>query len=146
MDDEDEVTEGAGARIAVGVGVVALIVVLAIILERVTDREVEPGAGTAESAPTELQFCFAWQQLSSVARSDRSSNAGPSTVEVRDALEHARDVGYPLSLSTEGRAGFRAAADRFEADFDPSYAPTAYPAEPDEDAAFRDWLDEHCRS
>jgi hypothetical protein len=141
------VTEAAGARIAVGVGIVALIVVLAIFLERVTDRsDVEPDNGNSAAAPTELQFCFAWQQLSSAARSERSSNAGPATVEIRDALEHARELGYPSSLSAEGRAGFRAAADRFEADVDPSFTPTAYPAQPAEDAAFRDWLDEHCRS
>lgn len=140
-------SDSAGTRIGMGIGIIALVVVLGFIVERVagggTTRE--PESGTSADTPTALQFCVAWQQLSSLTRSERSAeDAEPA--DARSALEHARGIGIPEAMPEPARAGYRATLDRIEGELDRSFVPTAYPADPAEDEAFSTYLTEYCPS
>ncbi|QYJ02780.1 hypothetical protein KUV85_10560 [Nocardioides panacisoli] len=137
--------ESAGARIGMGLGIVALVVLLAFILEQVAGTDqAAPEATASADAPTDLQFCAAWGTLSTTASADRATEATDGPGDTRDALVRVRDLGFPEAMSGAARAGLLASLDRIEGELDPSYAPTAYPAEADEEAAFSSYLDTNC--
>lgn len=138
-------SDSAGARIAMGLGIVALVVVLAFILEQVAGTEqAVPDATPSQSAPGELQFCASWGTLSAAAGTDRVAEEADGPSDIREALVQMQELGLPTDMPADARAGFLAAMDRIEGDLDPEFAPTAYPAEPDERAAFTSYLEANC--
>lgn len=137
--------ENAGARIAMGLGIAALMVVLAFILEQVAGTEQATTEATeSEDTPGEAQFCTVWERLHATTSADRATEETDGPGDTRQALEQVREIGLPQAMPTAARAGLFASLDRIEGELDPDYAPTAYPAEPDEQAAFTSYLDANC--
>ena len=63
--------ESAGARIVVGVAIIALVVFLAFVLEQVAGTdEASPAASASDDTPSQLQFCAAWETLASSASAE----------------------------------------------------------------------------
>lgn len=136
--------DSAGARIAFGLGIAALIVVLAVILEQARGGSAAAPEQPASTAPpSDLQFCVAWRELAAASKLDRSADAGTG-IDIRGSLERIREIGFPITMSLEARSGFLAAVDEVESSVDATFAPTAYPADPAEDQAFSTYLTEHC--
>lgn len=138
-------TESTGARIVIGLAMIALVAFLAFVLEQVaaTDQSA-PEASASDEAPTRVQFCAAWEDLATTASADRATEEATGPGDTREALDQVREIGIPSSMPEPARAGLLANLDRIEGDLDPDHAPTAYPAQPRQEEAFTDYLDSRC--
>lgn len=130
--------EGVGRRVAVALGIVVVVALVALGLSQAADDDGPGGtdaegttspSSTARTASDE-EWCTTWRatvQLQAQYVATQSAADGEALLVL---VERLRDLGYPASLPASGRTELTAVLDDLHASVDPSFTPSVVPSEP----------------
>jgi hypothetical protein len=150
------VPKGTGGRVLVGLGIVLVVVLVALGLDRLggddsTDRsdDAQPSTTPTVSVADDGEWCARWESLVQLQAQYVATQSPEDGEALLTAVEELRGLGYPESLDESGHTELDAVLDDLRASVDPSFTPSVLPSEPADvenadEAPFGTFLAEHC--